>query len=385
MATTPEIFADIRPFEAHELPEVYDRLLSNPEFLTVLHYLYPDVPVSLIEKKMRACKTCFEFQLAFCYEFIHNLLAKASTGCDFDASALDTSRCYTFISNHRDIVLDSAILDVLLVDAKFQTTCEIAIGDNLLAKDWIKDLVRINKSFIVKRGLQPRELLQASIKLSQYMHYAITEKSENLWIAQREGRAKDSDDRTQKGIIKMLTLGGKGNIIEKLTELHIAPLTISYEYDPCDYLKAREMQLKRDVKGWKKSATDDLVSMQTGVLGFKGRIHYHASACLDDYLKSLDTSTLSNAQITDMLVERLDHDIHSHYRLYPGNYIAMDWLDHTDHHDQYTPKDEETFKQYIEGQLQKIDLDNKDEAFLREQILTMYANPTRNYLKATSK
>ena len=385
MATTPEIFADIRPFEAHELPEVYDRLLSNPEFLTVLHYLYPDVPVSLIEKKMRACKTCFEFQLAFCYEFIHNLLAKASTGCDFDASALDTSRCYTFISNHRDIVLDSAILDVLLVDAKFQTTCEIAIGDNLLAKDWIKDLVRINKSFIVKRGLQPRELLQASIKLSQYMHYAITEKNENLWIAQREGRAKDSDDRTQKGIIKMLTLGGKGSIIEKLTELHIAPLTISYEYDPCDYLKAREMQLKRDVKGWKKSATDDLVSMQTGVLGFKGRIHYHASACLDDYLKSLDTTTLSNAQITDMLVERLDHDIHSHYRLYPGNYIAMDWLDHTDHHDQYTPKDEEAFKQYIEGQLQKIDLDNKDEAFLREQILTMYANPTRNYLKATSK
>ncbi len=385
MATTPEIFDDIRPFEAHELPEVYNRLLSNPEFIQVLHYLYPDVPVSMIEKKMRACKTCFEFQLAFCYEFIHNLLAKASTGCDFDASALDTSRCYTFISNHRDIVLDSAILDVLLVDAHFQTTCEIAIGDNLLAKDWIKDLVRINKSFIVKRGLQPRERLQSSIKLSQYMHYAITEKADNLWIAQREGRAKDSDDRTQKGIIKMLTLGGKGNIIEKLTELHIAPLTISYEYDPCDYLKAREMQLKRDVEGWKKSAMDDLVSMQTGVLGFKGRIHYHASACLDDYLKSLDTTTLNNAQITDMLVERIDHDIHSHYRLYPGNYIAMDWLDHTDHHDQYTPQDEETFKHYVEGQLQKIDLDNKDEAFLREQILTMYANPTRNYLKATGK
>ncbi len=385
MATTPEIFDDIRPFEAHELPEVYDRLLSNPEFVKVLHFLYPDVPVSMIEKKMRACKTCFEFQLAFCYEFIHNLLAKASTGCDFDASALDTSRCYTFISNHRDIVLDSAILDVLLVDAKFQTTCEIAIGDNLLAKDWIKDLVRINKSFIVKRGLLPRERLQSSIKLSQYMHYAITEKNDNIWIAQREGRAKDSDDRTQKGIIKMLTLGGKGNIIEKLTELHIAPLTISYEYDPCDYLKAREMQLKRDVEGWKKSATDDILSMQTGVLGFKGRIHYHASACLDQYLKDLDTTTLNNAQITDMLVERLDHDIHSHYRLYPGNYIAMDWLDHTDHHDQYTPKDEETFKQYVEGQLQKIDLDNKDEAFLREQILTMYANPTRNYLKATGK
>lgn len=385
MDTTPEIFDDIRPFESHELPEVYDRLLSNPEFVKVLGYLYPNVPLAMIEKKMRACKSCFEFQLAFCYEFIHNLLAKASTGCDFDATALDTSRNYTFISNHRDIVLDSAILDVLLVDAHFQTTCEIAIGDNLLAKEWIKDIVRINKSFIVKRGLQPRERLQSSIKLSQYMHYAITEKNDNLWIAQREGRAKDSDDRTQKGIIKMLTLGGKGNIIEKLTELHIAPLTISYEYDPCDYLKAREMQLKRDVEGWKKGATDDLVSMQTGVLGFKGRIHYHTSACLDSYLESLDTSVLNNAQITDMLVERIDHDIHSHYRLYPGNYIAMDWLDHTDHHDQYTPQDEEVFKQYIEGQLQKIELDNKDEAFLREQILTMYANPTRNYLKATAK
>ena len=219
-------FDGIRPFEPEELPEVYDRLLANEQFQAVLKYLYPEVPLEMVARKMRACRTNLDFQKAFCYDFIKGVLAKAARGCEMDATAVDTSRRYTFVSNHRDIVLDSAILDVLLMDAGFTTTCEIAIGDNLLGLPWVKDFVRVNKSFIVKRGLPMREMLEAGRLLSEYMHYAVAEKHENVWVAQRSGRAKDSDDRTSDGVLKMLTMGGTGSPAERLRQLHIVPLAI---------------------------------------------------------------------------------------------------------------------------------------------------------------
>ena len=184
-------FDAIRPFEPEELPAAYDRLVANPQFRAVVGMLYPQVPFEALEKKMRACNTSMEFQLAFCYDFLEMLMAKASLGMDINVDAIDVSKRFTFVSNHRDIVLDSALLDKLLVDAGFKTTCEIAIGDNLLSLPWVKDLVRINKSFIVERSLQPREMLLASKRLSEYMHFVIQEKNDNVWIAQREGRAKD--------------------------------------------------------------------------------------------------------------------------------------------------------------------------------------------------
>ncbi len=378
----PQEFDTIRPWEPEDLPEVYDRLLSNEQFKKVVAYLYPQVPFEMVAQKLRACKTNLDFQLAFCYDFVHSLLKKASTGCEMDCSAIDNTRNYTFISNHRDIVLDSGILDVLLVDNKFKTTCEIAIGDNLLALPWIKDMVRLNKAFIVERGLGMREMLKASKRLSDYMHFSIKEKKENIWIAQREGRAKDSDDRTQKGILQMMAMGGEGSIIERLKQLHLVPLSISYEYDPCDFLKAREYQLKRDVEGWKKGPTDDLVSMQTGIFGYKGHIHYHAAPCLDEYLDSLDPDT-PKSELYNKVAAHIDHEIHSNYRLYPGNYVALDLLENAAAHaDKYTPEDKVKFEAYIAGQLAKIDIPNKDEAYLKERILTMYANPVRNYLAA---
>ena len=206
----PEQFDPIRPFEPDELPDVFDRLLHNEQFSSVLAYLYPDVPKEALAAKMHACKDNLDFQKTFCYGFLVQLLARISKGCDIDIASLDTDSRYTFISNHRDIVLDSALLDKLLIDAGFNTTCEIAIGDNLLKLPWVKDLVRVNKSFIVERALSMREMLMASKRLSEYMHFVIAEKNDNIWIAQREGRAKDSNDRTQEAILKMMVMGGEG-------------------------------------------------------------------------------------------------------------------------------------------------------------------------------
>lgn len=379
----PSVYDDIRPFEPDELQDVYKRLLDNEQFRQVLAYLYPGVPAEAIGAKMMQCKTNLEFQLAFCYGFLKNLMAKASKGWDMDTTDVDVTKRYTFVSNHRDIVLDSALLDVLLYDAGFKTTCEIAIGDNLLSLPWVKDLVRLNKSFIVQRSLAPREMLLASKKMAEYMHFVIKEKNDNIWIAQREGRAKDSNDRTQPSILKMMAMGGEGSPVERLMQLHIVPLTISYEYDPCDFLKAAEFQLKRDVEGWKKSAHDDVVSMQTGIMGYKGRVHYHCAPCIDDFLKNL-SSDIPKAKVFDVIAEHIDREIFRNYRLYPSNYIALDRLDGTEEHaDKYTEQDIAVFDEYLKKQLAKIDIPGKDEPFLLERMLTMYANPARNFMAVT--
>ena len=379
----PAEFDSIRPYEPEELPQAYERLLADPQFRQVLAFALPGVPLEQIREKMMACKTNYEFQLSFCYNFVQFVVDKLTAGCGIDASAVDKTGRYTFVSNHRDIVLDSGFLDKLLVDAGFNTTCEIAIGNNLLSLPWVKDLVRVNKSFIVRRGLTPRETLAASRLMSDYMHFVIEKKHDNIWIAQREGRAKDSDDRTQPAILKMMAIGGGGgSVTEKLRRLHIAPLAISYEFDPCDFLKAKEFQLKRDNAGWKKSAEDDVVSMQTGIMGYKGRVHYQCAPCIDAWLDTLDPST-PKTEIFDVIAEYIDHEIHRNYRLYPSNYIALDALEGgRAFADKYTDEDKAVFDKYLAGQLAKIDLPGKDDDFLMERMLTMYANPARNYIKA---
>ena len=383
---TPSEFDDIRSFDSEELPEVYNRLLANEQFRQVLNYLYPNVPIDAISQKMHQCKTILEFQKAFAYTFLQELIDKASTGCDMESSAIDNTRQYTFVSNHRDIVLDSAFLSKLLIDNGFATTCEIAIGDNLLSLPWVRDLARLNKSFIVKRGLAPRELMQASVKMARYMIFALTEKHENLWIAQREGRAKDSNDLTQKSILKMFALGAEGTLLERLQQFHVVPLSISYEYDPCDYLKAAEMQAKRDNANWKKGPMDDVLSMQTGIMGYKGNIHYHAAPCIDEYLETLKTTTdMANGPLLDAICQHIDKEIHRNYRLYANNYVALDELDGTTiYTNKYSDDNKAKFDAYIEKQLAKITLPNKDEAYLRQRLLEMYANPARNYLKANA-
>ena len=374
-------YDSIRPFAPEELPEVFDRLVQNEQFCQVLAYLYPGVPVEAIRQKMHQCKTNLEFQKAFCYEFLKNLLAKASLGCDADFSNLDLRNRYTFISNHRDIVLDSALLHVMLFDAGCDTTTEIAIGDNLLKLPWVKDIVRLNKSFIVQRSLPMRQMLAASKLLAEYMHFVIAEKNDNVWIAQREGRAKDSNDRTAEAILKMMTMGGEGSIKERLLSLHLVPLAISYEYDPCDFLKAQEFQLRRDVADWKKGPMDDVISMQTGIMGYKGHIHYHCAPCIDQWIDSLPAD-MSKTDFYAAVAQHIDHEIWRGYRLYPSNYVALDLLrGNNDMASHYTEADRTAFEKYLEGQLAKInDLPNADTAFLRERMLEMYANPAINQL-----
>ncbi len=380
---TPSIYDDIRPFDPEELPAAFERLLSDAQFQQVLGYLYPGVPLEAVKTKMMACKTNLEFQLAFCYGFLKDLMAKASKGFDMNVEAVDVTKRYTFVSNHRDIVLDSALLDVLLYDAGFNTTCEIAIGDNLLSLPWVKDLVRLNKSFIVQRSLSPREFLMASKKMAEYMHYVVGEKNDNIWIAQREGRAKDSNDRTQPSILKMMAMGGEGSPVDRLRHLHIVPLAISYEYDPCDFLKAAEFQLRRDVPGWKKTALDDVNSMRTGIMGYKGEVHYHCAPCIDGFLDNLSPD-IPKTKVFDVIAEHIDKEIFRNYRLYPSNYIALDMLEGNEAHaGRYTADDKAVFEKYLQGQIARIDIPNKDEAFLRERMLTMYANPARNSLAVT--
>lgn len=370
-------FEEIRPYGPGEVKPAVEQLLADRRFMTMLKGFVP-LPKSVIKFIIRALfigvNTPLDFQKRYMKHVVRKVLQKCSDGCTFSGHPLpDKTVPHMYISNHRDIVLDSAILDLKLIDNNYENTVEIAIGDNLLIYPWIRTLVKLNKAFTVKRGLSPRQLLESSMLMSRYIHHAVTEKNENIWMAQREGRAKDSNDRTQESVMKMLAYGGN------LRELNIVPLTISYEYDPCDYLKAMEFQLKRDNPTYKKSKQDDLDNMKTGILGYKGRIHYECAPCINEWLDELNG--LGKGDYYAALVERMDKAIHGGYKLYPNNYIALDVLSgNRDHADNYTPADEKRFEDYLSKQLAKIDIPNKDEAFLRERMLTMYANPAKNKL-----
>lgn len=376
--TIPEKFDAIRPYTPEELPKVFDELLADEQFCAIMQSFFKDVPMELLKKKLYACPDNLAVQKTFFYPLVEQLMAKCSTGLDMNVEALpDKQINYTFISNHRDIVLDSALLCKLLIDNGFSTTVEIAIGDNLLIYPWIKKLVRVNKSFIVQRSLSMREMLQSSKCMSEYMHFAVNEKHENIWIAQREGRAKDSDDRTQESVLKMMAMGGEGSAVERLADLNIVPLAISYEYDPCDFLKAKEFQQKRDNPDFKKSREDDLQNMQIGIFGFKGKVHYHAAPCINTWLPEL--AELPKGDFFGEVARRIDLDIHRNYRLFACNYIAADLLATAEKYAaHYTPEEKAQFEAYVASRVAMVDLENKDEAFLRHTILTMYANPLKN-------
>lgn len=379
----PAEFNDIRPYTPEELPQICEELLADKDFQTVIQSVMPGVPMEMIAAQLRQCKTNLDVQKAFFHKLLHDIMQQYSDGFDLDASSLpDKQKSYTFISNHRDIVLDPGFLSVGLLDNGFPNTVEIAIGDNLLIYPWIKKLVQVNKAFIVQRTLSMRQMLESSARMSRYIHFAVTQKKENVWIAQREGRAKDSNDRTQESVLKMLAMGGEGDIVDRLKELNLVPVALSYEYDPCDFLKAKEMQQKRDSENFKKSQADDLTNMQTGIFGYKGRVHFQTAPCLNEELETL--RGLPKTEIFNRLATLIDRHIHRSYRMYPGNYVACDLLNDTDTFaGKYTLEEKQRFETYLQQKLDLIQLPNKDEAFLRRCILQMYANPAINYLKAT--
>ena len=390
MITSVAEFDEIRPYEPEEMKQAFDDLLNDRQFQLILKGFVPWLPKGLrnglLKLAFKGVHTPLDFQKRFMKPIVKYIIHKHTDGCTFDDSDLQAhveSR-YTFVSNHRDIVLDSAFLDVMLVEHGYPTTVEIGIGDNLLIYPWIRRLVRMNKAFTVRRGLSPKEMLRSSQLMSRYIHFAVTKKKENIWIAQREGRAKDSNDRTQDSVLKMLAMGAPEelkNPADRLRELNIVPLTISYEFDPCDYLKAQELQEKRDIPGFKKSRQDDLDNMKTGIFGYKGRVVYHCAAPVNTWVDEL--AELPKTEFFAALAQRMDQDIHRGYQLFPCNYIALDELEGSDAHSaHYTAEDKARFETYLAGQLAKISIPNKDEAFLRESMLNMYANPARNKLAA---
>ncbi len=374
-------FEDIRPLNQDEVQAAIEDLLASEEFRHALQYVKPNLDWDQLCAAMRACKTKEEFKSTLAYDAVMTVAKKTTFSLTISGrSRLPEGKpACTFISNHRDIVLDASFLNVMLYDVGYGMT-QVAIGDNLLIRPWIKTFVRLNNSFIVKRGVSVRQMLEVSGTLSAYINHTIKDTKESIWIAQREGRAKDSNDRTQPSVLKMLCMAGEKDVIGNLKSLNIVPVAISYEFDPCDYLKAQEFQLKRDNPEYHKTQRDDLLSMETGILGQKGRVHFTISKLINDQLDQLDPAMDRN-ELFAAVASIIDKEIYRHYRFYPNNYIAYDLLNGTRRFsDHYGLKDKKTFEEYLQKQLDKIVIPNKDENFLRKKILEMYANPLKNFL-----
>ena len=279
---------------------------------------------------------------------------------DMKADRKDLRGGAFFMSNHRDIVMDAAFLSLLL-RTRMNIRPFMGMGTNLYGRWWIEPLCKLLRCFSVKRGGTPRELLRNSQHLSGYINY-LRERKKSIWIAQREGRAKDGNDRTQEALIKMLLLHNpdKKDLLTQVRQLNICPVCINYEFDPCDYLKAQEMQLKRDNPEWKKSKDDDVLSMRTGIYGQKGRVVYRITPSINHWLDmhEEELSVLTRNEQIHRIACRIDWQIHSSYEIYERG---------------------EAFDRYIERQLGRINIPNKDSEFLREKLYEMYNNPVKNY------
>lgn len=381
-------FRDIAPFDNDEFESKISELVKEPGFEHAVKYVMPDVDYSEFVEKLKSIKDKTSFQLNVMVPFLVMLEKKTTDGISFGGfENVDHDTCYTYLSNHRDIVLDASFLNLCLVRNGLPTS-EVAIGSNLLIFDWITNLVKINKSFIVKRNLQRTKALEAAMQLSAYIHYAINEKHESLWIAQREGRAKDSNDVTQESLAKMLALSGGGSFIENIKAINIMPVSISYEYDPNDYLKAREFLLRKLDPEFKKSQHDDLLSMETGLLQNKGRVHFQLGPCINEALGSLPSDMPRLDAVKDVC-HIIDSTIHSGYKIYPINYIAFDKLHKTDRfRDRYDDRQIADVEAYINRQLEKVDipdLSTLDVDYMREMMYVMYANPLRNKIAAEER
>ena len=374
-------FDDIRPLNNNEVKDAIEALVTNEDFERAFRYIKPDVNWKEFSETMRSFKTKEDFKSKLAYEAVMMVANKTTFSLTISGRSRlpkDKKPC-TFISNHRDIVLDASFLNVMLYDVGYGMT-QVAIGDNLMIRPWIETLVRLNNSFIVKRGVSVRQMLDVSRTLSAYIRHTINETKESIWIAQREGRAKDSNDRTQGSVLKMLNMSGDKDIVSNIMDLNIFPVAISYECDPCDFLKAKEFQMKRDDPNYVKSQRDDLLSMETGILNNKGRVHFTLTQPINDQLAALDKDMEKNELIAT-IANIIDKEIYKHYRFYPCNYVAYDMLTGTKRFSSnYGLRDKKHFEEYLQGQLDKIVLPNKDEAFLRTKILEMYTNPLKNHL-----
>ena len=385
-------FDDIRPFYDSEIPEAMERIAQSEYFPLLAQYVYPGQDIEKVKQLLRQFTTIRDFQLEVMRCVNEQVVARSTTSFRFDGiDALDPAKRYLFVSNHRDIMLDACLLQYALWQCGHETS-EITFGANLMSSPLVIDIGKANKMFRVERGGTPREFYKSSLHLSEYIRYCITEKHQSVWIAQRNGRTKDGIDQTDQGIIKMFGMSKPKEPIEALAELNIVPVSISYEWESCDLLKARELYLSRDTK-YVKQPGEDLNSILTGIMQPKGAVHI--TCC--PIITAADLQTLLNDSDTDnapalpsitggvgggssdfnrSVAHLIDERIIGAYQLSPNNYIAYDLLEGGNAYaEYYTPEQRKEFQRHVEkvGTLGISDTDT-----LRKILLGIYANPIKS-------
>lgn len=380
---TESDFDDIRPYNDSEVVEVINRLIKEDAFIKFAQQLFPGFSKEMIEKALSEVKSIKEFQGSFIIRLAQYIIDNTTKGITIEGlDRLDPNESYLFISDHRDIILDSALLNVMLHHNGFETT-EIAIGSNLLIQPWIADLVKLNKSFVVNRNVTVRQMLESSKQLSNYINFALNTKKSSIWIAQREGRTKDGDDRTQQSLLKMLQMSGGKEFAKHFKNLRIVPVAISYEYEPCDAMKTLEVHLKETESGYQKTAKDDLRSMIRGMINEKGRVHFHIGKPISEMIDVIEDMDESNDKYK-ALAEVIDYRIHKNYKLWPDNYIAYDIVNNSKEFlDKYTIEEKELFLKHMEKKIATIEDRGEDLERLNQIFFEIYANPVRNRLELT--
>ncbi len=379
-------FENIAAYDESQFRDALLRVLDNVEFHQIVegicHYQLNDAcKADDIIRPLYEVHTQEELDQALIITGLKHLADKACNGLILKGKE-NLRLPSLFLTNHRDIIMDAAFLSVLIKDETGKRIF-FGAGTNLYVQSWVEDMLRMNNGFAVIRGGTVHEMIRNSGQLSAYIRYLLSEQKAGVWLAQREGRAKNSDDRTQPALLKMLALSGEGDFISKMQQLNITPLSISYEYDPCDYLKAQEMQLKRDNPAWKKSPQDDFLSMRTGMLGYKGQTVFTITPSVNPELDEIGRKTSNRNEQVQMLAETIDNHIHKNYHIYNVNRIAYDlYLNEQRFVGEYTTDEKNAFMLYIKSRIDKVQIENKDEAFLQAKILEMYANPLINQINA---
>ncbi len=371
-------FDDIRPYTDKEVKEKIKTMVKDPAFDRVLMYLFKNRPkVEMVKLQLRMIRKIKQLQGTFVYDLLRWIINKTSDGLQcIGLDKLDKTKPYLFISNHRDIVLDAALLNYLIFEKGMNTT-QIAIGNNLLLYEWIEHAVKLNRAFIIKRNLPPRELLEASQTVSQFIRKSLTEENLSVWIAQREGRTKDGFDKTQESVLKMLNMSNNKSFSEGFNELNIVPVSISYEIEPCGLAKMKEL-IKKEHYGQKKTDKDDLKSMSMGMFNPKGRIRFTFGQPIELNFDEVKTREQQNQQIKD-LAEMIDNQIYANFKLWPNNFIAYDMLmPEPKFKHKYTSHEKKVFKTMLEQAMIFIDFPITD---IQERFLRVYANPVINKMK----
>ena len=367
-------FEDIRPYNDDEYQKIVKELFEvQPLMATIQRYL-PELSFTEIKELLLSYNKIQDFQSKVVCRIITRILEHSANNFTYDGILkLDKKESYLLLSNHRDIVLDSALINYCLNDREYNTS-EIAIGSNLLSEPWIKKLVRINKSFIVKRDIPKQEMLSSSQNLSAYVDYTLKEKRQSIWIAQREGRAKDGFDKTNPGLLKMFGMAAEGNLLDHLISLNITPVSLAYELNPCDKLQLPELLKKAAGDEYVKYKGEDEKSMLYGIQGNKGNVHIQFGSPINEEIKQFKDIKNRN-ELLKNIAGIIDQKIYKNYHLWNSNYVAYDMLhDTVKYEEKYDENGKEKFLDYMNERLSDF-ADNKE---ARNIFLLMYANPTIN-------